>query len=261
MSKSSRKKELQKIRKEQTNRTNAERQRLLRVHQRIVVGEFCGPYVPEYIRVCDEAKRTHPSLLAIVECDDAEFFEMDSAARIQHFGFAEFRLVIFEATGQIDFDSDPSTKDGRLNAILRRPDGAGLAGSMEVVTDGVSQRRTIVFMRRLTGTADGEPEVAHALKLTALLHEIGHITDFEQGLHFRDSTIDVVASEVFAHKYACNEMIRRKYLMPLGYYLDSLRKMAESESEYIKHAAKQVIASNDYIWFKSQVSQHYRGAN
>jgi hypothetical protein len=85
------------------------------------------------------------------------------------------------------------------------------------------------------------------------------VADIEEGINFHETEIDLIRAEVFAHHHACRELIKGRYRLPLGYYLDAIEDMAKSPSEYIRIAAKEVIDSPEWADYKSHVSPFYGG--
>jgi hypothetical protein len=238
-----------------------ERDRALQVEQqRLRQSGVPGPLVNEYEKVVKDARRQHPTLLGIFECDDGVYFDFDDNARLAHFDLGHLRMIYARVTDAIDIDSDLSSKDGVVNKHRPRPEEPFVGGATSLVTDG-QRRFIVVFMRRATGLKSGSPEHDAILKLSALLHELGHVTDIqgEINYHFGEAecTIDLTKAEVFAHHFACREMVKGRYRMSLGYYLDGLERMAESPQEYVRLAALEVIGSPEYRGYKAEVSPSY----
>ena len=155
------------------------------------------------------------------------------------------RQVILDLTDKLDFSADPSSVGEQINKRRCKPDGVGASGWTTILTDG-QNRHTGIFMRTLTGGDDNNPEARAALKLTVLLHELGHVTDIEQGINFRETSAEMIKAEVFAHHFACREMVKARHRRCLGNYLDGLETMTGSPSEYVRLAAVEVIHSAEY---------------
>jgi len=251
----SRKKAFEQLRKQQRKRerVQTEREGFLRQAR----NEFLGPFVDEYRRVCEKAMRQHGSLIGIFDCPDEVFYDLDTNGRLAHFDFGQFQEVLLNVVDSLDFDADPTTRDGTINKHRPRPVGTSITGCTSVVSDG-SSRRIVVFMRDATGGSEGDPEVKAALKLTALFHELGHVTDIEQGVNYRETQLELVPAEAFAHRHACRELIAGRYRLPLGYYLDAVEQMTESPSEYVRFAAREVINSPDWAKYRAEVSPFYK---
>lgn len=103
----------------------------------------------------------------------------------------------------------------------------------------------IVLPDRLPATGRST-ELSHAAKLMLLLHELGHVKDFDEGKNFdrRLESYDYVAAEAYAHKYVCSELLRGRYRTSLHLYLEMLADHASCDSEYGKRAAIQVVHSD-----------------
>jgi len=207
-------------------------------------------YEVGYRRFCRSAPDEHPSLLRVIECDDDSFYDMTTDEKLRHFGLGGYTEVIFKTADDIDFTKDPTTsKDGVVNASRQKSGGTSITGCTSVI-EVHGKRRTIVFMRKATGTDDSE-EIMCALKLAALFHEIGHVDDYEKGVNWKQETVNVVDAEVYAHHYACTRLLEAKQRVLLKYYLTGLDQMAESQSEYVKRGALRVMESPEYAKYKS----------
>jgi hypothetical protein len=154
-------------------------------------------------------------------------------------------------TDNLDFTADPSTVDEQVNKRRSKPKGLCVTGCTTILTDG-QNRYTGVFMRAATGMDGDDPEGSAIRKITALLHELGHITDIEQGINYHGTSLELVKSEVFAHHFACREMVKGGYRRSLGFYLDGLEIMARSPSEYVRLAARKVLRSPEYAGYTAK---------
>jgi hypothetical protein len=249
----SRKKHLDNLKRQKKRRDKAKAEQEQFLQQ--ARNEFLGPFVDEYRRVCELAMKQHALLIGIFECPDDIFYDLDTTDKLAHFGFGQFQELLLDVGDQLDFDADPTTRDGTINKHRPRPTGVSVTGYTSVVTDGAN-RRVIIFLRDATGGSD-DAESTAALKLTALLHELGHVTDIEQGINYRETQLDLVNAEIFAHHHACRQLINGRYRLPLGYYLDGIEEMANSQSEYVRLAAKGVVESSSWADYKAAVSPFY----
>jgi hypothetical protein len=108
-------------------------------------------------------------------------------------------------------------------------------------------------MRRSIGNANCSGEVIAMLKLAILLHELGHVSDFEQGINYSNQEIDLQNAEVYAHHFACRALIRGKYRIALGWYLQQLEELARFD-----RSAKSVTKSKMYKMYQREVSRFYQ---
>jgi hypothetical protein len=90
--------------------------------------------------------------------------------------------------------------------------------------------RTIIFIRKSIGS-QSNPLVKYALKIVALLHEIGHVKDWEQGINFNaeENKRSIIDVEVFAHKYALNALLEGDYKESLKMYLNGLENLLKTD--------------------------------
>src|SRR5688500_15437307 len=109
----SREKELERLKRRHKQREleRLESERFLRQAR----NEFLGPVITEYGRICETALRRHKSLLGIFECSDDVFYDLETDAKLNRFGHGDFRQVLLTAVGSVDFDADPTVRDGILN--------------------------------------------------------------------------------------------------------------------------------------------------
>ena len=85
-------------------------------------------------------------------------------------------------------------------------------------------------------------EYKYALKLPVLLHEIGHVKDFEGKVNLdRDSkTADLIEGEVYANLFALDECFRRGFYISGRMYLDSLTAYRDA-SDYRGEVARRLL--------------------
>ena len=84
------------------------------------------------------------------------------------------------------------------------------------------------------------------------------MTDIEQGINYRETQLDLVKAEIFARHHACRQLTNGRYRLPLGYYLDGIEEMANSQSEYVRLAAQEVVGSSSWAEYKAAVSPFYK---
>ena len=210
-------------------------------------------YAEEYKKYTTHINREHPSLLKIIECDDRVFYDLSSDEQLRYFHLDHFKRVIFDLVDDIDFSTDDRTSpSGTVNELNPRREGFSVTGHTTIV-EYQGRKRSLVLMRRNTGRNAGKMEgdavdprdVVAGTKMAALIHEIGHVDDFEKSINYRESQLCLVDAEAYAHHFACKTMIERNYLLVLGFYLEGLQAMANSQSMYIQQAATRVLESSE----------------
>lgn len=211
--------------------------------------EGMDSYAEEYKKVKKAALREHPSLLRIFECDDVTFYKRSTDELLSMNSMGEYKRVHFK-TLDIEDVVDESTRgeNGLVNEHHEKQEGTIITGYTTCI-EGNGTRRTIVAMRNSTGT-EGSYDIRCAMKMAALLHELGHVDDIEKGINWRrDNKIQWVDSEVYAHHYACKKMIDSNYFLVLGHFIDGLRKMMIDGYKHARLGAAR--------FFESPETTHY----
>lgn len=214
-------------------------------------------YERRYHDLVRDAIAEHPELIGIYECPDDVFYDDDRTLALKHAGLDGWERVLFTPTDDLDFSADPTTSAGGIiNDNRRRPDGDSASGCTMMVTDGTVRRLAIIMRETVRGDGEQISDTTYAFKLAALLHELGHVTDFERQINYEATTgrLDLVGAEVFAHRYACDELLRRNCRLLLKHFLGGLERAARGDpSEYARIAARALIKGEDYKRYKDAV--------
>ncbi len=215
------------------------------------IDEFLGSYVEEYQKVCATACNRHRSLIGIFECADDIFYEATASERLEHFSLNRYSVVTFRSARSAPIAARRG--DGLIDhlPISTRPTHAECGGLTYVLTCG-SKRHTSIFIRKSIGLSRKDCEVEAMIKLVVLFHELGHVSDIEKGRNYGRYTVDPLNAEVYAHHFACRAMIKNKYRIALGWYLDQLAEMTDDE------AAVRFSKSRKYSDYQREISPLYR---
>ena len=140
---------------------------------------------------------------------------------------------------QVRFDCD----DELAASYTARDTTANLRGATTGFHDGSGGFHTIIQVVKNPACRWEHKEYKYALKLPVLLHEIGHVKDYESKINFdRDSkTADLIEGEVYAHLFALDECFRRAYFMSGGMYLDSLTDYKDA-TDYRGEVVRRLLA-------------------
>jgi len=140
---------------------------------------------------------------------------------------------------QILFDCD----DALAASYTTRDTTANLRGATTGFRDATGEFHTIIQVVKNPACQWEHKEFKYALKLPVLLHEIGHVTDYESKINFdRDSKrADLIEGEVYAHLFTLDECFRRAYYMSGTTYLDSLAAYKDA-SDYRGEVVRRVLA-------------------
>jgi hypothetical protein len=215
------------------------------------IDEFLGSYVEKYEEVCATACKRHRSLIGIFECADDIFYEATASERLVHFSLDRYSVVTFRNARAAP--NAAQRRDGLIDhlSISTRPTQTECGGLTYVLACG-SKRHTSIFIRESIGLSKEDSEVEAMIKLVVLFHELGHVSDIEKGRNYRRHTVDPLKAEVYAHRFACRAMIKDKYRIALGWYLDQLAEMTDDE------AAVRFSKSRECEAYQREISPLYR---
>ena len=121
---------------------------------------------------------------------------------------------------QIKFACD----DELAQSYTAEDDDAGLRGGVTAFRDGTGALRTIIEVVKNPKCPFEHKEHRYLFKIPVLLHEIGHVKDYEGIINVNPDSgaIDLIEAEVFANLFALNECYRRAYYMSGTMFFDSL---------------------------------------
>jgi len=173
--------------------------------------DYLDDYREEFKRIADKAREEHPSLLGVHEIDDADYYAEDRGGLLQKFGYAHLRQIFVKA---MDVDQE-------YLEISRR---GTITGSTIALRDEAGNVRTLVFIRKSIGQ-QAHPQMKYAFKIVALLHEIGHVTDWEEGINLREGEVKMIDAEVYAHEFALERLMEGDYRASLDTYLSGLEDL------------------------------------
>lgn len=215
------------------------------------VDEFLGSYVEEYQAVCATACKRHRSLIGVFECTDDIFYEVTASERLEHFSLDRYSIVTFRSARSTSLAT--RRDNGLIDhlSILTRPKHAECGGLTYVLTRG-SKRHTSIFIRKSVGLPREDCELEAMIKLVVLFHELGHVNDIEKGKNYGRHTVDPLKAEVYAHHFTCRALIKDKYRIALGWYLDQLAEMTKDE------AAARFSKSRKYAAYQREISPFYQ---
>jgi hypothetical protein len=176
--------------------------------------DYLDSYADAFQREVTHAKQEYPTLLDVHELDEADYYTQDVQHVIARLGYTGLKQLFVRAD---DLDEEYLASDRRSN----------ISGYTVAFRNEQDDLRTIIFIRRSTG-GGSNVLVKYALKIVALLHEIGHVKDWEQGINFgaNEDIRSIADAEVFAHEYALGALLEGDYRESLKMYLDALEKLS-----------------------------------
>jgi len=210
--------------------------------------------IDSYVSAFDKLKRSAivKSLKGIYELSDDAFYKLTLEQKLEHVGLNGHSIVYYNC----EHDNE---KDHHANSTAKG------TGSTSAVLDPSGNIRPIIFLRdRIDVDESNEEsddgtkiEVAHAIQILVLLHELGHADDIAKGINFNhdERRLDLVAAEIYAHRFACTQAKKHNFRMALGYYLENIDEGLKSETEYVRLAAERFCAENDVSQLKDFASK------
>jgi hypothetical protein len=188
--------------------------------------DFLDSYAEEFERTITEAKRTCPSLAGVHEVEDSVYRRPDWSA-LGHGDLQPMKLKTDDEIG--DYTSHSGF--GKAN----------LCGLMTMFRDPSGALKTVVFVRKTLKDFEHK-ENKYAMKIIALHHEIGHVHDIEHGLNFdlQNGRVNVLDAEVYANRYALDQLADRQLVQGYAMLADALRK-ASTQADFLGEVARKVL--------------------
>ena len=189
--------------------------------------DFLDSYEAEFAKLVDEYLASRPTLIGIYETDDEGLKSIDWA---RFGGAADWQQVFYNC------DDDTTETYGREDKR------ANVQGSMVTLRDTNGGIHTMVRIYRNMKCAFQHKEFKYALKIPALLHEIGHVIDVEERINFdpEKGTCRILDAEVFANNYTLEQCVQRGYRQSFKIWLDSWRGYVDAE-DYRGEVARKTL--------------------
>jgi hypothetical protein len=187
--------------------------------------DYLDSYSDEFQRIVVEARNAYRSLLNVHELDDAAFRDTDWSS----LGYGDLKQIVFHTDDEIgdyaEFNPD-----------------ANLSGYTCAFHDAARRLRTVILIRR-TVRGFEHKEFKYACKIPALLHELGHVHDIENGTNFdvQAKTVNLAEAEAFANLYALEKLAERHLVQSYRMLADALRAATTTEGHFAE-VARRVIS-------------------
>ncbi len=224
-------------------RKSAERQRerVARLKARTAFIDGIDSCAQALDRVKAEQRKAHWSLHRIVEILDDQ--EIPASGLEEQVGLTGGRRVYFNG-------NDPN-----YEALFRPNDG----GVTVAFRDTAGQLKTVIFLRSRRELPQDGRRLVDLLQIGVLLHEAGHVDDWETQANLREGgEIDLAAAELYAHNYACKRLISGNFVFSSGAYLDGVKQQLTTGCDANEMAAASFLQSELGIRFQRFVQ---RGLN
>jgi hypothetical protein len=123
----------------------------------------------------------------------------------------------------------------------------GVGGMTYFVKRGDEPIRPVIFVK-IGGGSGKREDIKTAVKELSLLHELGHVDDFIKQINIKeDAQNDPVAAELYAHSFACKEMLGRGLKLAMKVYLtQAIPQFAAVGCEANRQAAQMFQSSREF---------------
>lgn len=187
--------------------------------------DYFDSYVLEFEKVVAKAKAEFKSLYDVIEVDDGTYYSDDPLQLVP----AGWRQIIWDL-------------DDEAVGYGTHKDGSNLNGFTSAFLTESGQLKTLVVIRKSVPSDDPHREFKYAIKLTALLHELGHVLDMEQetNIQHAEKKADIIEAEVFAHLYALERMAKQNYYQSYGLLTSGLKNCLK-KNDYGREVARRVF--------------------
>lgn len=189
--------------------------------------DFLDSYEAEFGKLVDEYLASRPTLIGIYETDDEGLKSTDWT---RFGGAADWQQVFYNCY------------DDTTETYGRNDNQADVLGGMVTLRDTNGSIHTMIRICRNIKCAFRHKEFKYALKIPALLHEIGHVIDIEERINFNpeEETCRILDAEVFANHYAIEECVQRGYRQSFITWLDSWRGYVDAK-DYRGEVARRTL--------------------
>ncbi|WP_422928892.1 hypothetical protein [Singulisphaera sp. PoT] len=183
-------------------------------------------YLSVYNRIVESEQKRHPSVKNVHVIDGSE--PSGDQEIIDHIGFAGYEVQFWNTSDTLAYPKANQSPNGGFVKVAKLPSDKKIW--------------TFVFVR----CDDCEGLIRYCTLLSVLLHEMGHVDDVEKARNLRfDKTVDLVAAEVYANRYAFRRMVKEKLRFPLGLLMGSILKDSrEQPKDSISRIVGEVIVSS-----------------
>mgnify|MGYP000952290685 CR=1 FL=1 len=228
MSNTKNRKQRRQLEKEQ-NLINDYRRKYSKIRSKLVLSgykpyfiDIFDSYKYEFNKIVNEAKNEFKTLYGIYEVDSSEFRNINRS---------KFRIPV--GWEKIEFSSTDEQIANEYEQDAVAVEKATYAGSLAVFQDQDSNFHTIILVIRNPKTFEIHEEFKYSRKISTLLHEIGHLKDFENRINIKPEIkfVDLIGTEVYANLHSLNESFKREYYLSAEHYLDALKK-SQHNSEF-----------------------------
>jgi len=194
--------------------------------------DFLDSYADALRHEIAQAPKQCPSLLGVYEVEDDDYYTSDHGSLLASLGFSGLKQLFFNGK---DVGEDYTAKDKKSN----------INGSTTAFRDDSDQLRTLVLIRKRVANVS-TTDSKYVFKLFALFHELGHVTDWEQGIHLREGDVAVLDAEVYAHEFGLRKLMEGDYRAALSTVLPAFEGL-QTANDFRKKVADRIVESDLFV--------------
>lgn len=179
-------------------------------------------YESKFHSLVESAIESSPSLFAVVE-------RFENGQQIPKFD-KEWPVISFDTEdGYAEYQEGDKLSGTEVE----------LSGSMRVYTDERGEYRTVIF---IDNPKTVHRENKYMMKIAILLHEVGHVIDFDQRGNFdmENNVLNGLEAEVFANLHAFTALAEHNIIPALETAMKALKKH-ESRQTFLGEIARKVF--------------------
>lgn len=179
--------------------------------------ELLDPYEAEFAKVVAWGKQEFPALYAVYEVDRKRLDDENGWRRLGlPTDWQRITLIIDDDVGKTYTAPD---------------DAANLRGSTTVLQDRAGTIHYVIEVIKNPEFVLLHRDYRYGLKLSILLHELGHVKDYVNRVNLNLDTRsgDIIEAEVYANQFAIEECYRRGYFAVGDTLLASLGKYRDDD--------------------------------
>ncbi len=206
------------------------------------------PFIDGYDSYAEEYERWKrmdivKRLIGVYELSDEQRSTKDTQELLTDFGLTSHQQLFYDAEVENEGgdDSTGGCDDTRVSG----------SGWTSAVKDQYGHVRPIIFVQGnipisdtgVPGEEQHNEELVGVTKLLVLMHEFGHAEDISRSVNYDHVALklDIVAAEVYAHKFVMRHAKQLGYRLALGQYIASIEEHLMAENDAARLAAERTF--------------------
>lgn len=193
--------------------------------------DYLDSYRDAFYREAGNAVQRSSSIVGVHVVDDREYYGNQDGGFAGRLGYPGL-TQIFVTLSDVGNEYRAADRKSNINGIT------------EAYRDETGALKTLVLIRNIVPDVE-LTECKFAFKLMALLHELGHVEDWEQGINLKEGDVAILDAEVYAHRHAMRRLMDGDYRSTLGCYLSAFRALPAAES-YKRAVGERVVCLPEF---------------